>query len=233
MSLISTWFEEPIHLFYPHLCCACGSDSLEKNQLLCYRCVNDLPKTNFADMPGNPVENIFIGRIDIQAAHSELYFSKGQITQQLIHLLKYKGNKEIGFYLGTLLGESIFSSNRFSDIDIIIPLPMFPDKEFKRGYNQATIICEGIESITHKKLSDKLILRSRKTETQTKKHRAERWYNVDGSFIVKNESEIAGKHILLVDDVITTGATIEACANIILEIPNTKLSVASLALAGN
>lgn len=233
MSQLSSWLKETIHLFYPHLCCACGNDYLEDNQLLCYQCISDLPGTTFADKPGNPIEKIFTGRINIEAAHSEFFFSKGQTVQQLIHQLKYKNNKDIGTYLGQVLGETLLQSNRFSNVDMIIPLPMFPDKEFKRGYNQATIIAKGMNEIMNIPVLDKLIVRSRKTETQTKKHRAERWLNVDGSFYITNESAIAGKHVLLIDDVITTGATLEACGSVILNIPGTKLSIATVAWTGN
>ncbi|MEI9933960.1 MAG: phosphoribosyltransferase family protein [Ferruginibacter sp.] len=120
---------------------------------------------------------------------------------------------------------------RFSTVDILIPLPLFADKEHKRGYNQATILCNGISSITNIPVDTSSVIRQRFTETQTRKHRTERWENVDGSFIVKNETALKNKHLLLVDDVVTTGATLEACGNAIIKIDNTKLSIATLAIA--
>ncbi len=219
------------HLFYPHVCAGCGSDLVEQDNFICLQCINDLPHTNFAMHSSNAVEKIFWGRLPITAAMSEFYFTKGTIIQNLIHEFKYKGNKDIGNYLGTIIGRSLQNSNRFQQIDAIIPLPLFADKEFKRGYNQATILCNGISEITGVAVIKNNVLRKKFTETQTKKHRTERWQNVEGSFIVTNADELQGKNILMVDDVVTTGATLEACGQEILNITETKLSIATLAFA--
>jgi predicted amidophosphoribosyltransferase len=133
-----------LHLFYPHVCTGCGSDLVEENNLLCLKCIDDLPHTNFEMHAGNPVEKIFWGRLPITAAMSEFYFAKGTLIQTLIHEFKYKGNTDIGVYLGSMMGNSLLTNNRFKQIDMLVPLPLFADKEFKRGYNQATIICNGI-----------------------------------------------------------------------------------------
>lgn len=224
-------FKSTVHLFYPHICTGCGSDLLEETNLLCLRCIRDLPHTHFAGIANNPIEKYFWGRLNLTAAHSEFYFSKDSLIQHLIHQLKYKGDTKIGFYLGELLGESLLQSNRFDYIDAIIPLPLFIDKEHTRGYNQATIICNGISSVLNVPVLINNIIRQRNTQTQTKKHRTERWENVDGSFTIANEKALLGKHLLLVDDVVTTGATLEACGNTILQIENVKLSIATLAHA--
>jgi len=223
--------DDTLHLFYPHICTGCGSDLLEKNNLLCINCLAELPHTNFALHENNPIEKIFTGRIKIKAAHSEFYFSKGQLIQQLIHQLKYNNNKEIGYYLGEIMGNTLLKSGRFSGIDFLIPLPLYPDKEFKRGYNQAEIICMGTQNTTQIPVMTKNVVRQRPTETQTRKHRAERWENVDGSFIIKNPGALTGKNVLLIDDVITTGATLEACGQVISRIPGTIINFASLAHA--
>lgn len=227
MSLI----EDALHLFYPHLCNGCGTDLIEKSNLLCHECISDLPKTHFECLRHNPVEKLFFGRILIESAYSEFYFSKGHTLQHLIHELKYKGNKEIGFYLGELMAYSMIHSGRFSSIDLIVPLPMFRDKEIKRGYNQATILAQGMATVLQVAVSNSLISRSRITETQTRKDRTQRWLNVEGSFTIHQQNDLVDKHILLVDDVITTGATLEACGNIVLQVPGTKLSIATLAQA--
>ena len=130
-----------------------------------------------------------------------------------------------------MMGESLLKSSRFSNIDAIVPLPMYANKENIRGYNQATILSRGIESIMRVPVFDKIITRNRATETQTRKHRTERWLNVDGSFFIKDIASLIGKNILLVDDVITTGATLEACGQLILKLPGTNLSIATLAQA--
>jgi ComF family protein len=220
-----------LHLFYPHICTGCGSDVLERDNLLCLTCINDLPNTNFAMHSGNPVEKAFWGRIPVTAAHSQFYFAKESLVQHLIHQLKYKGNKQIGIYLGELMGEHLLNSDRFKNINAIIPLPLYPDKERRRGYNQASVICQGIANTMNVPVITNNVLRRRFTETQTRKHRAERWQNVEGSFIVTDATILKNKNILLVDDVITTGATIEACGQTILECEGVNLFVASLAYA--
>jgi ComF family protein len=220
-----------VHLFYPHVCTGCSDDVPGSANLLCLRCINDLPHTNYAMHANNPVENIFWGRVPLIAAHSEFYFEKEELVQRLIHQLKYKGNIEIGFYLGELMGNHLLQSNRFSGIDALVPLPLYPDKERKRGYNQAAIICNGMSSVMNIPVITGNIVRQRYTATQTRKHRTERWENVEGSFAVNNVSQLKGKHVLLVDDVITTGATLEACAGVLLNIENIKISIATLAMA--
>ena len=220
-----------LHLFYPHVCTGCGSDLLEKNNLLCLKCIHDLPHTDFADLPNNPVEKYFWGRIPLTAAYSQFYFSKEFLIQHLIHQLKYRGDTNIGFYLGEMMGKTLLNSNRFSSIDVLIPLPLYADKEHKRGYNQAAVICNGISAIMNVPVLNGAVIRQHATETQTRKHRTERWENVKQSFKVVNQHELAGKHLLLVDDVVTTGATLEACGNVILQQDNVQLSIATLAYA--
>lgn len=230
MSLQSLFYDT-IQLCFPHHCCGCNSDVIDKDDVICIRCVHDLPYTEFVNQPGNAVEKIFTGRGKIDSGFSLLYFTKGKIVQHMLHELKYKQNISVGKYFGECMGRAIKSSGRFQNIDALIPLPLFELKEKKRGYNQAAIICKGIEEETDLKTILKNVVRLRATETQTRKHRAERWQNVEESFAVKNPSALEGKHLLLVDDVLTTGATLEACAEVLLQIPGVKVSVATVAVA--
>lgn len=204
---------------------------LGRDDLLCAECIHELPFTGFEKLPGNAVENIFTGRVKIEEAFSLLYFTKGKMAQQLLHELKYKRNIAIGEYLGSMMGEKMEESTRFTNIEGLIPLPLFAGKESKRGYNQAAVICRGIHRKTKTELIDKNVIRKRSTETQTRKHRTERWENVQGSFTVTKPSALEGKHLLLVDDVLTTGATLEACAEKLLAIPGVKVSLATIAVA--
>ena len=209
----------------------CGSDVLQDDHILCLRCSTNLPHTNFAKHANNPIEKIFWGRIPLVAAHSEFYFAKASLIQHLIHQLKYKGNQEIGEYLGELMGKSLLESNRYYTIDYLIPLPLYPDKERKRGFNQAAVICKGMSGIMNVPVLTGNVTRMRFTETQTKKHRTERWENVANSFLVRDKLQLQGKNLLLVDDVITTGATLEACGNAIMQAADVKLSIATLSMA--
>ena len=164
------------------------------------------------------------------AANSGFYFSKGELIQSLIHEFKYEGNEEIGIYLSKMKGEKMLESGRFTNIDYLIPLPLFAEKEFKRGFNQAEVICKGMSGVMNIPVLSKNVIRQRPTETQTKKHRAERWENVSDSFMVTDAKVLNNKHILLVDDVITTGATLEACAQVI-EKAGVRISIATLVAA--
>ena len=218
------------HLFFPHICLGCGSDVVDKESFICLQCINDLPHTNFAMHANNPIEKRFWGRMAITSATSEFYFSKSSPVQNLIHEFKYNGNKSVGYFLGTLMGKSILNSNRFP-VDAMIPLPLFEKKEKRRGYNQAEVLCNGIAEIINVPVIKNNVTRIVHIETQTKKGRLERWKNVEQTFVVSNPECLEGKHLLLVDDVITTGATLEACGSEILKVKDVLLSIATLATA--
>ena len=231
MPFFRNIFFDALHLFYPHVCAGCGSDLLRANNFLCLKCIHELPHTNFASFAGNPIEKYFWGRLPLMAAHSEFFFTKDSLIQHLVHQLKYRNNKKIGFYLGELTGKTLKKSSRFDHIDALIPIPLFADKEQQRGYNQAALICHGMASVMNLPVITGNIIRQKITESQTRKHRAERWENVQGSFKATDQSALAGKHILLVDDVVTTGATLEACGKVILQAGKVNLSIATLAHA--
>lgn len=220
-----------LHIIFPHICDGCGSDLLNIESRLCIRCFASLPETNFEEHPGNPVEKIFWGRIPIVNATAQFYFTKESLMQHLMHQFKYKGNKDLGLQLGRMMGNALKASNRFNNIDALIPLPLFPSKEKKRGYNQATILCEGISEVLNLPVLSNIISRPQHTETQTKKGRIERWRNIEGKFELKEPHGVQNKHLLLVDDVVTTGATLESCGNELLSAGNVKLSIATLCVA--
>ncbi len=219
-----------IHLLFPHLCDGCGSDLVARDSSLCLKCIASLPVTGFEQHAGNPVEKKFYGRLPLEHGAAHCYFGKDSLIQELVHQVKYRSNRQLGIQLGSLMGEAIKKAGRF-DADLIIPLPLFSDRERKRGYNQAMLLCEGLATHLKIPIVDKVILRPSYTETQTKKGRMERWKNMEGKFVLTNPSAISGKHILLVDDVITTGATLEACGTEILNAGQVKLSLAALCLA--
>lgn len=230
MTLLKEIKESVLHLIFPHVCTGCGSDLLSKGSVLCMRCVEAMPETQFEWHANNPAEKIFWGRLPVTTASAQFYFTKESLMQHLMHQLKYKGNKELGIQLGQIMGEQLKNSGRFP-VDALIPLPLFPAKERKRGYNQATVLCQGMADTLKVPVLNHVITRPQHTETQTKKGRIERWKNMEGKFVLTDKSAIENKHILLVDDVVTTGATLEACGNELLNAKNVKLSIATLCIA--
>ncbi|OIR12110.1 DNA utilization protein GntX [mine drainage metagenome] len=226
---VKSYFKDFSHLLYPHNCEGCGSDVLNDDAILCTKCLFELPETNFCDTKNNPVEKTFYGRLNITNATASYYFTKDSLLQHLMIELKYRNNKNVGFYLGKQLGYQLLQAERFNDVDALIPLPLNPKKEMKRGYNQATIICEGIASVFQKPILKTAVIRIQFTETQTQQDRVHRWQNMQHVFAVADKNLIEGKHVLLIDDVVTTGATLEACGNAILQVPETKLSIATVA----
>jgi ComF family protein len=229
ISTFKSYVNNFSHLFFPHHCEGCGTDILQDDELLCTKCSLELPETNFINAENNPIEKIFYGRINITHAASAFYFTKDSVLQRLLIQLKYKKNQQAGIYLGKKIGEQLKSSERFNDIDVIIPLPLNPKKEFKRGYNQAKIICDGMVSVWNKPIINNAVVRTHFTETQTHQDRIHRWQNMQSVFNISRPKALINKHILLIDDVITTGATLEACAAAILKVPGTKLSIATVA----
>lgn len=218
-----------LQLFFPHNCEGCGTDVLNNMHLLCARCLHSLPATGFFDNAHNPIEKLFYGRIPVSQAGAAYYFTKQSLLQHLLIQLKYKHNKEAGYFLGRMMGNFLLQSGRFNDVNAIVPLPLHEKKEFQRGYNQAAILCRGIQETWHKPVLWNAVSRNRFTETQTHKTRSGRWQNMQGVFEVANTETLTAKHILLVDDVITTGATLEACGGAILQIKDTRLSIAAAA----
>jgi ComF family protein len=219
------------HLFYPHVCRGCETDNISRHQLLCLHCLAKLPLTRFADHASNPVEKSFLGRFSAVAAMSLLYFTPASLVQHLVHQIKYKGQQKLAISLGRMMGREILQSGRFSNIDFIIPLPLFRSREKKRGYNQSTLLAEGISKIINAPVHQKAMFRTKASATQTHKSREERWHNVEGLFQLNEGFIPEGKNILLVDDVITTGATIDACGTVINRIPGSSLYIATLAYA--
>ena len=231
MSYMYDMWDDFISLLFPRLCCACGVHLLRNEKLICTHCYISIPRTNYHLTADNPVEQLFWGRCQICKAAAFSFYNKGSRIRKLIHNLKYKGIREVGYELGRIYGQSLKNSGFTSDVDLIIPVPLHPLKQRKRGFNQSEYISKGLAEATGLQLELNSLVRITLSDTQTNKSRYERWMNVEGIFAVTDSEKLKGKHILLVDDVITTGSTLEACAGELIKIENVKVSVAALAVA--
>jgi len=230
MSPISC-LDDLLSLFYPRLCAGCQTSLVRGENVICLDCLADLPKTGFERINDNPVAQLFWGRAEIKVATAFCSFDKGGIMQHLLHRLKYKGSAEIGEKLGTLFGNDLSQCACFREIELLIPVPLHPKKERKRGYNQSAVIGKGMSAAMGRPLMQDNLLRNHYSDTQTNKGRFERWENVKELFSVRKPELLEGKHLLLIDDVVTTGSTLEACAQALLKVPGTRVSVATLAYA--
>ena len=232
MLMFRPWINHVINLLYPRVCAACGSSLLKGEETVCLKCRYALPKTGYELQPDNPVAQLFYGRVPFHAVASCFFFSKSGKVQHLIHELKYKGNKEAGFFLGRQMGECIQDAPLFQGIDYLVPVPLHPKREQQRGYNQSLMIAQGIHEVTGIPIGEHFLVRAVYTATQTKKTAEERFQNVKDIFEVRRAETLQGNHLLIIDDVLTTGATLEACAHCLETIPDITLSAATAACAG-
>jgi len=218
-----------VALIYPRQCEACGASLHHGEQVLCLNCIYQMPRTGYWDEPGNNMEKMFWGKVQLEHVCALFFFNKGSRYRHLLHKLKYKGKKNIGIALGRRLGMELKSAALYQTVDTVIPIPLHPKRQRHRGYNQSEQIAIGIAEATGWKLDTRTVFRQQFTATQTRKTRLGRWQNVAEVFGVKQADALQNKHVLLVDDVITTGATIEACAQHLLNIEGCRVSVAALA----
>lgn len=222
-----------IDLFYPQLCFGCKRPLLKNENTLCFHCKFGLPFTDFHKIPENKIQRLFTGRIQIIKATAYLHFVKNGIVQSLLHYLKYRNKPKLGIYLGKKAAKDLGKDGFFEGIDFIIPIPLHPKKFKKRKYNQAEKIALGLSEGSEVKLETNLLLRSKHNETQTRKSRFNRWLNVETIFTLnlQEKKDFKNKHFLMVDDVITTGSTIEAAAILLEKELQAKISIFTIAIA--
>ena len=220
-----------VSLFYPRLCAACG-DALQQNeQCICLDCMLHLPETQFHKKHFNPMRQVFDGRVPVEEVTALMSYKKANRTQKILHNLKYKGEKEIGAVLGEYFGGQLLTEERYRGIQYILPIPLHPKKQRKRGYNQSEWIAMGLSKGMGIPYLTDVLIRSQFTETQTRKNRFARWQNVKEVFAVQHPEKVEHTHVLLCDDVLTTGATTEAAIHKLLEVEGVRVSVATLAAA--
>jgi ComF family protein len=223
-------FRDFLRLFFPKLCAGCRSALRTNESHICTNCRLNLPETLFGFDNENATAKVFWGRLPVTSAISLLHFQKGSVVQQIMHELKYNGNRYVGIELGQLLGSRIKQSAEALP-DVIVPVPLHPKRERKRGYNQSLMIAQGVSEATGIPINHSAVIRNTHTKTQTKKGREARWENVSTIFLLKDPSALQGKHVLLLDDVLTTGATLEALGHEVMKAGNVQVSVATIALA--
>jgi ComF family protein len=231
MNYLSDLWDDFISLLFPRLCYACGNHLLRNEKLICTECYVLIPRTNYHLNVENPVAQLFWGRCLLEKATAFSFYNKGSRIRNLIHNLKYKGIQEVGFELGRIYGNTLKSNGFTNGIDIIIPVPLHPLKMRKRGFNQCDLISSGLSEVTGLPVNTDSLIRISVSDTQTKRSRYERWTNVEGIFSVTDPGSLRGCHVLLIDDVITTGSTIESCTNELLKVEGVRVSVVALAYA--
>lgn len=224
-------FNDLLHLFFPKLCMLCQMPLVGGEEHICLKCLCDLPRTGHNFLEENPATYLFGGKVPVYHAAAFLHYEKGGHVQQLIHSLKYHNNREIGFRLGRMAGLRYQKAILSDRPDLLLPVPLHPKKRKQRGYNQSEWIARGLNTLLKLPIDTTSLRRTKETETQTHKQTYDRWLNMQDIFSVVDREALAGKHILLIDDVITTGSTIGACAEALLTIPGVQVSVLAIAMA--
>jgi ComF family protein len=231
MSTLREWLEDFLSLFLPDLCAGCDNHLVKGEDCICMQCMLTMPLTGFERYVGNPVMKQFWGQVPIEQATAYATFSKGGALQQMIHRLKYENRPDIGTSLGRAFGQQLHRCGWSHTIDVLVPVPLFKSRERLRGYNQAACIAQGLSQVTGIPVDITSLRRTRNTATQTRKNRFDRAGNVSRVFEVVAPEGMQGRHVLLIDDVITTGSTLVSLTESLMDVPGIRVSIAALAYA--
>lgn len=219
-----------LELFFPQTCINCSGYVEEHHIFICYRCISEIPLTNYSCLCDNPLEISFKGRVDLISGTSLMFYEKGGLVQKLMYELKYNQKPSIASFFGRWLGAEMLESGRFETIDIIIPMPLHKEKRRKRGYNQSEYFGKSLAQTMGKVYRDNLLFRVADTASQTRKNRAERMQASDIEYTINGKANLIDKHVLIVDDIITSGATLQSSTVPLLTVPGIRLSFASIAI---
>lgn len=225
------WIHSFLSLLFPRCCVVCGKVLVEGEKYLCMHCNLDMPRTHYDTRPGNPSEQMFWGKVPVERAASYFFYNKSGNFRFILHQLKYRGRKELGEAMGRMMAGELLGSGFFKTVDCIIPVPLHKKKQQLRGYNQSEWIARGVAAVTGIPVMASAVVRKKHTETQTRKTRSERWENVTGIFVLLQPGLFVRKHILIIDDVLTTGATTVTCASVFNGVEGIRISVLTLAVA--
>lgn len=217
---------------FPSLCASCGEVLAAGERQLCMHCLNQLSETVATDLDDNRTERLLMGRVDFVAAASLYDYRKQSVVRDVVHAMKFHSNTELCTLMGRQLGLALLASGRFDDVDLLVPVPLHWWRHYRRGYNQSHLLCLGIACNLPRPINTTALVRRRYTHKQSLQRASGRESNVSGAFRVKRPGQLEGKHILLVDDVVTTGATLASCYDALRTVEGLRVSVATLALAG-
>ena len=231
MNGLKAYWNATIDLFLPRPCAGCDVPLLAHEKNLCLACAINLPLTRYEETHGNPVEQLFWGKVELHAASSLWHFTQGGPVQHIMHKIKYRGDRALATFVGNAMGQALKNNDRFKDIDYVIPVPLHPKRQRKRGFNQSELIAAELATSLDIPMRSTQLERHSKSRSQTRKSRLERWYNVKDVFELSDPSSLNGKHLLLVDDVVTTGATLESCITNIQGSCNARISLYTAAVA--
>ena len=228
---VTDWLRAGMALLYPPLCSMCATPLARHGEGLCMCCTLQLPRTELHRVKDNRAERLFWGKVHVERATAFCYYHKGNDFAQILYRLKYGGRREVGQMMGRLMAAELHDAPLLTDVDLIVPVPLHIKKERMRGYNQSEMLAMGLSQGTGLPVVKDGVVRIYHTDTQTRKSVLERWENVDNVFMVQKPELFRGKHILLLDDVLTTGATCAACAAALLQVQGVKVSILTLAMA--
>lgn len=218
-------------LFLPRRCGGCDQGLRHFEGSLCTHCVSDLPRTRFHEDPDNRVEELFKGKVQLVAASAFLHFSPTGMVQHMLHRIKYHHDRPLGLQLGRWMAEDIRDSERFRTVDMLLPVPLHPRKEHMRGYNQSQVLVDGMRQCWPLEHLGKGLMRVVRTPSQTRRNRLDRWLNVKEAFLLPDPERLRDRHVLIIDDVVTTGATLESCVKALSQVPGIRVSLYTAACA--
>ena len=228
---MKAFFQNLLQTLFPSTCACCGDVLMVGEKQICINCLVNLSATHYSSHDDNHTERQLAGRIPLQNATSIYVFRHGNTVQQLIHAMKFHGNSDLCILMGRQMGLELLQSGRFDDIDLLVPVPLHWRRRLQRGYNQSELLCQGIGQIMGRPVNTRAVVRHRYTHQQSLQTSADREENVKDAFRLRRPEDIQGKHILLVDDVLTTGATLASCCDALKQANNLKISVATLSIA--
>ncbi len=228
---LKLWASDLVSLFLPRRCAACDTGLMRFEESLCLGCMRDLPRTRFHGDPNNRVEQLFWGKVQLESSTALLHFSRSGKVQRMLHRLKYRSDRTVGHVLGRLMAKELMECPRFSGVDSFMPVPLHPRKQRMRGYNQSQILVDGMREVWPLPCVGSGLMRVVRTPSQTRKGRWDRWTNVKEAFQMTDPDRLKDRHLLLVDDVVTTGATLEGCVKALSDVPGLRISLCTVACA--